>query len=257
MSEPTIIATGSPDWLEQARTIAGRQGFVLEQITEQDGYVAQLTDFHAALILVDGADPDWRYWCTTPKASPATRRIPVVLLSDDGATVQEARTSGADVTFAPDMLGTELEIVLRKHARVQDSATRDVLMHQCRLPLPPRCIEALEMFNAGEFYKQHDLFEAQWMEEEGPVRDLYRAILQVGVAYYQVQRGNKRGAQKMLLRSVQWLNLLPDFCQGVNIGALRRDAMRVREALEALPDDADLDQDFDHLLLKPVKWIRI
>ena len=86
------------------------------------------------------------------------------------------------------------------------------------------------------------------------MRDLYRAILQVGVAYYQVTRGNRRGALKMLLRAVQWLNVLPAICQGVDVARLRDDAARVRVALEALPPDADLSQ-FDRSLLGSVHLV--
>jgi len=57
------------------------------------------------------------------------------------------------------------------------------------------------------------------MATSGPVRELYRAILQVGIAYYQIERGNHRGALKMLLRSVQWLAMLPDRCQGIDVTA--------------------------------------
>jgi predicted metal-dependent hydrolase len=110
------------------------------------------------------------------------------------------------------------------YARVPDPALLDELDCQCDEPLPPRGVEGVAKFNAGEYYRQHDLFEAQWVETQGPVRDLYRAILQVGVAYYQIERGNYRGALKMLLRSVQWLAILPDVCQGVDVQQLRADS---------------------------------
>jgi hypothetical protein len=85
------------------------------------------------------------------------------------------------------------------------------------------------------------------------VRDLYRAILQVGVAYYQITRGNPRGALKMLLRSVQWIAILPDVCQGVDVKRLRDDSYGVRAALESMdPDDIAA---FDPRLLKPVQMV--
>ena len=91
------------------------------------------------------------------------------------------------------------------------------------------------------------------MAESGPVRDLYRAILQIGVAYYQVQRGNQRGALKMLLRSLQWLNLLPGVCRGVDIARLRADADAVRAELERVgPNGMD---DFDRSLLRGIRLI--
>ncbi|MFW5771789.1 MAG: DUF309 domain-containing protein, partial [Phototrophicaceae bacterium] len=64
---------------------------------------------------------------------------------------------------------------------------------------------------------------------------------------------NHRGARKMLLRSVQWLAVLPDECQGIDVRALREDSYRVRAELERLRED-EIDQ-FDRALLQPVKRI--
>jgi hypothetical protein len=75
------------------------------------------------------------------------------------------------------------------------------------------------------------------MQDDGPGRDLYRGILQVGIAYYQIEKGNYRGAVKMLLRVRQWLDPLPDVCRDVDVAKLRADVQRVHEALIALGPD--------------------
>lgn len=249
---PTIILIGLSDWKVQIETLLELPGFELVVYTTQDGYVSRLAADHAAMVIVDGSQPAWRFWVTTPKASPATRRIPVVVVADDPAAYEAALGAGADFALSPGKLADQLPGLIQNHARIQRSDERHHLIDQCAEPLPPRAQEAIQRFNAGEYYKQHDLFEAQWMEEEGPVRDLYRAVLQVGIAYYQVIRGNRRGAIKMLLRSFQWLNMLPDSCQGIHVAKLRADAIRVYEVLEAMPPDSDLS-DFDRGLLRPVE----
>ncbi|MCI0350288.1 MAG: DUF309 domain-containing protein [Acidobacteriales bacterium] len=111
----------------------------------------------------------------------------------------------------------------------------------------------MRKFNAGEYYKQHDLFEEQWMKTTGPVRDLYRAVLQVGIAYFQIERGNYRGALKMLQRSVQWLVVLPDVCQGINVKKLRDDSFRVRAELERLGETRFAE--FDKALIQGVALV--
>jgi hypothetical protein len=89
------------------------------------------------------------------------------------------------------------------------------------------------------------------MADQGPGRDLYRGILQVAIAYYQIERGNYRGATKMLLRVRQWLDPLPDVCRGVNIAQLREDAERVYTALTELgPDHIN---NLDRTLFRPVE----
>jgi len=252
MSKPVIVLTGASAWADVVtQRLAGAYRPIV--YTAREGYVARLADDNAALVLVDGDAEGWRFWVTTPKTSPATRRIPVILVSADAGIRGEAMTAGADAAYTPSELIGQLGAVLSEKARVVDSDAAEAMASQCAEPLPPEGREALAKFNAGEFYKQHDLFEALWMQEPGPVRDLYRAILQVGIAYYQITRGNARGALKMLLRSVQWLALLPDLCQGVDVAQLKADAARVRAELERLGPERIAE--FDKALLKPVRMV--
>lgn len=225
--------------------------YTLRHYQEKLNYITRLADDHAALILVDGTDPDWRFWTTTPKTSPATRRIPIILVTDEASQTETALLSGADLVLTSDQLLAQFSQLVRDYARVQTSEAIVQLECECQQPLPELARQGVEKFNQREFYKQHDLFEALWVETESPVRDLYRAILQVGVAYYQIIRGNYRGAHKMLLRSVQWLALLPDQCQGVDVAQLKADSYRVRAELERLGEDHI--SEFDQTLLKPVQ----
>ncbi len=101
----------------------------------------------------------------------------------------------------------------------------------CDLPLPPDAVKGLEYFNAGRYFEAHEELENAWRREKGPIRDLYRGILQVGVGYYHVQRGNYTGALKMFKRCRQWLDPLPDECCGVNVARLRHDYMQVEAEL--------------------------
>jgi predicted metal-dependent hydrolase len=247
-----VVITGSPDWIDEISAELRENGASVLHYTDEAGYVARLTDDRAALILVDGGDPRWRFWTTTPKTSNATRRVPIVVITDSPHQRDEALRSGANLVLAVGELLDQIPLLLTELARVPNPARLAELARQCGDPLPPEAVEAVRKFNAGEYYKQHDLFEALWMQEEGPVRELYRAVLQVGIGYFQITRGNGRGALKMLLRSVQWLAPLPDVCQGINVAQLRADAARVRAELERVGDN--LDQ-FDHSLLKPVQMV--
>ncbi len=249
MSLPTIVIAGDVPW--QAEIIEQLQAdYTIVHETERSGYVARLTDAHAALILVNAAASDWQFWTTAAKANNATRRIPVFVSAMSAAERKAALIAGADVALAPDELAAQISQLVAEYARVPDPEYLRALDCGCQDALPPLAVAGVEKFNAGEYYPQHDLFEEQWVNTEAPVRDLYRAILQVGVAYYQIERGNYRGALKMLLRSTQWLLVLPDECQGVNVQQLRADAARVRAELEMLSPDT-IDQ-FDRSLLKPV-----
>jgi predicted metal-dependent hydrolase len=214
-----------------------------------NGLIDVVVRVQPALIVLAHPTPAWQPYAQALKTNSATRRIPLLLIAEvDAATAQ---LHGADEVVTPRRWQTEAAALVEALARVPDPALLAELDCQCAEPLPPRAVEGIARFNAGEYYQQHDLFEAQWVEEAGPVRDLYRAILQVGVAYYQITRGNYRGALKMLHKSVQWLMLLPDVCQGVDVRQLREDSFRVRAELERLGPSRL--HEFDRGLLRPVQ----
>ncbi|MDQ7026844.1 MAG: DUF309 domain-containing protein [Anaerolineae bacterium] len=253
MDKPTIVMTGQPEWAAQVSEKLSADYTIVHQ-TQHDGYMNTLIESLAAMILVDGESLSWETWVSVPKASPATRRIPIILVTDDAQKRAIAPLSGADLAISQDELRHGLVKLVSDYARVRDPEIIKQLDCECQEVLPALAQEGVKMFNAGEYYKQHDLFEAQWMQTQSPVRDLYRAVLQVGVAYFQIQRGNYRGALKMLQRSVQWLVVLPDVCQGINIKKLREDSFRVRAELERLGENR-LDE-LDKSLIQAVELIQ-
>jgi hypothetical protein len=113
----------------------------------------------------------------------------------------------------------------------------------CQGPLPPDVIKGLELFNAGQYFEAHEELEKAWRAEKGPIRELYRGILQVGVGYYHIQRSNVRGALKMFRRCRQWLDRFPDECCGIDLKRLRQDYQRVERLLQEVApfDPSSLD----------------
>ncbi len=118
--------------------------------------------------------------------------------------------------------------------------------------LHPQAIMGLELFNAGKYFEAHEALETAWREEAGPVRELYRGILQVAVGYLHIQRGNYVGARKMFKRCRPWLEPFPDICQGINLGQLKRDYQAV-EALLVRLGPAGL-HNFDQSQFKPIVY---
>ncbi|MCB9461269.1 MAG: DUF309 domain-containing protein [Anaerolineaceae bacterium] len=250
--KPTIIITHQPEWADWLTEHVGA-AFDIQCVKQPGTYMATLIDSAAALVLVDGAADDWSQWTTIPKTSNATRRIPIALISDDAEARASSALKGADIAFAVAEFRQQIDHIVSDYARVMDVATQEQLDCECREPLPELARQGVARFNAGEYYKQHDLFEELWMQTSGPIRDLYRAILQVGIGYYQIERGNYRGALKMLQRSVQWLVLLPDQCQGIDVARLKRDSFAVRAELECLGEARFAD--FDHALIQKVHFV--
>lgn len=251
MQKATIVITGNPTWRE-AITTELQDSYIVHHQADFKAYMNMLIESWAALILVDSRDEKWAIWTSTPKSSPATRRIPIILVSDDAEIQENASLQGVDFAISSDELKNNLLKWVNEVARIPDPEMMKQLACDCQEALPELAQEGIRKFNAGEYYKQHDLFEEQWMATTSPVRDLYRAVLQVGIAYYQIEQGNYRGAVKMLQRSVQWLLILPDTCQGINIKKLREDSFRVRIELEHLGEARF--SEFDKSLIQGVEY---
>jgi predicted metal-dependent hydrolase len=102
----------------------------------------------------------------------------------------------------------------------------------CQGKLPPEALLGLELFNQGQFFEAHEALETAWRTETGPVRELYRGILQVGVGYLHIQRGNLAGALKLFGHCRHWLEPFADECCGVNLAKLRQDFTAVESYLQ-------------------------
>jgi hypothetical protein len=216
----------------------------------------QLADWQPALLLFDLNNDDipWPQWIASLKSSPATRRMPILCFGphQDVERMTKAKSAGADVVLARSRFTADLPNLLQQYAHIPDHTA---LQTACQEPLAESALRGLELFNKGEYFECHEELEDAWNEDRGPGRDLYRGVLQIGVAYLQIERGNYRGAIKMLLRVRQWLDPLPDVCRGINIAQLRTDAQTVHDTLLQLGPE-NISQ-FGRSLFKKVDYTTI
>lgn len=240
----SVGAPHSPDQLEQpGESLHGTEGKLFEQ----------MTIWQPALLLFDlnNQQIPWRRWMPILKSSPATRRLPILAFGPhaDKETMQAAKKLGANFVVGRSRFTSAMPDLLQKYARLPD---HDALAVSCAEPLAELAREGIALFNQGEYYKCHDALEEAWKQDKSPARELYRGILQAGIAYFQIQRGNYRGAMKMLLRLRQWLDPLPPVCRGVNIAKLRQNAAEVQAILTELgPERLDA---FDSAVIQPIEY---
>lgn len=202
-------------------------------ITETPEALVDAVDHHfPVLILVDLQAPgDWQLAITRCKRRPQSRQIPLYAFGShvDVATLQAARQAGADHTWARSKMMEMLGAVVDQHLRPPveyPSGWDDQLSDMARTGL-------LE-FNQGEYFEQHEHLELAWQAEKRPIREMYQGILQIGVAFLQIERGNWIGAIKMFRRGLPRLRTLPPVCQGVNIAALRSAAAAIHAEVTVL-----------------------
>jgi len=215
--------------------------------------IEMLTSLQPGLIIFDlnNSLVPWQSWIALIKSAPATRRIPVLCFGShrDVEAIQTAKSAGADAVVARSRFTSDLPELINKYAKLIDL---EALRDSCANPLADLAMKGLEEFNRGEYFEAHETLETAWNEDTTPGRELYRAVLQISVAYLQITRGNYAGAIKMFLRVRQWIDPLPNTCRGVNVAKLRADAYRVHQEIKELGPERLFS--FDYRLLRPVEY---
>lgn len=229
--------------LQTAEHLWGRGAALIEKITR----------VNPALIIFDLGNDNipWEDWINLITSAPATRRIPVIGFGPhvEVETFGIAKNVGATDVVSRSRFFSNLPGLVQKYTRIID---QDELKSSCREGLTPLAVRGIEEFNRGEYFEAHESLELAWKDDESVGRELYRAILQIAVAYYQIMRGNYKGAAKMFLRLRQWIDPLPDYCRGVNVSKLRQETNTVHETLLSLGPDRITE--FDTRLFKPVEY---
>ncbi|MCL4871354.1 MAG: DUF309 domain-containing protein [Anaerolineae bacterium] len=245
------------EWVEDSRRFGVAADGPLppgEQLRGRDGaFTDYLTRQQPALLLFDlhnQAIP-WRLWIAQLKSSPATRRLPILCFGShvDTEALKAAKAAGADGVVARSRFFSAMPELVQKYARQVDN---EGIAAACQQPLSELARKGLDLFNQGEYFLAHEELEHAWNEDQSAARELYRAILQIAVAYLQIQRGNYNGAIKMFLRVRQWLDPLPDICRGINLAQLKADAQAVEEALLTLGKEQI--HTFDSTLFRPIHY---
>jgi uncharacterized protein len=99
---------------------------------------------------------------------------------------------------------------------------------------PPLLLEGIAQFNAGKYWECHETLETIWRVEPDHIRYLYQGILQVGVGFYHLRRGNWRGAVNKLRSGLDYLEPSAPTCMGIDIALLRSEAGNILTQLETL-----------------------
>ena len=267
MSEVTIIQPPSPSPAEPNRApvvalvtdliFATRIADVIHQQGGEPVMVSSAAEFRQAierwpvLILIDvHALPaeQWHPEVQRAKNLPQSKSIPIYGFGShvDTAALKAARAAGCDHVWARSRFVEELPRLVAEHI------TPPLIYPEGWDDQPSAAfLEGVALFNAGQFYKQHDVFEAHWRDDSRPIRELYQGILQIGVAFHHIEEGNYRGAVKMLRRGLPRLRSLPPICQTLDVASLREQARAIHDEIVTLGPDRL--EEFDREKLRRIK----
>jgi CheY-like chemotaxis protein len=247
--KPTIVAV-VPNLMFSTRIEDAARTIQAEVVLAADAATftqALLNGARLALIDANTREVPWLDWVQAVKANPAISHIPVIAFGShtDVALREHSLAAGVDRYLARSNFVAGLPEIMA-------AAVREVTDDPCGESLPAGVVRGLEEFNTGRYFEQHETLELVWRAELRPVRNLYRGILQIGVACYQLERGNAAGAVKLIDRATRWLQPFRPTCQSVDVERLLADAKRLRN--EIVHAGFDNVAGLDRSLFPKVHW---
>jgi len=194
----------------------------------------------------------WRRWIQVLKTSAATRRIPVVVFGPhvDEDAFKLAASLGADDAYPRGKFNSSFTKIFSSYI---DSDVSSISIDGCDGELSPEAFEGARLHNLGDYFEAHEYFEQAWLAASDIEASLYRSMLQITVIHLHLQRGNYRGALKMLLRLQQWITPLPAHCLGVDVAILQEKTSQLES--ELLEIDEDEISSYWEDSFKPIRFL--
>ena len=92
----------------------------------------------------------------------------------------------------------------------------------------PALREGIRLFNGGEFFACHEVWEEEWRSARPPARLFLQALIHLAVAFHHRQQGNPAGEERQLGKGLKKLaGYLPEY-SGIDTGALYHACVRFR-----------------------------
>jgi predicted metal-dependent hydrolase len=98
--------------------------------------------------------------------------------------------------------------------------------------MDPLVARGIELFNRGEFFEAHEVWEEAWTPERDPRRLFLQSLIHVTVGAYHATRGNPDGAGRQLRKALRKMEAYLPAYEGVNLAQLREDTLRLLGAVE-------------------------
>jgi uncharacterized protein len=89
-------------------------------------------------------------------------------------------------------------------------------------PYDPRYLAGVVLFNAGDFFEAHEVWEDLWAENHGDERRFYQGLIQAAVGLCHFGNGNLRGAAKLYRSSRDYQSGLASPFRGLDLAEFWR-----------------------------------
>lgn len=77
------------------------------------------------------------------------------------------------------------------------------------------------LFNSGEFFKAHEVWEEIWLAADEPDKTFLQGLIQLAAAFHHYSRGNRAGTQSLVVAALEKLEKFPATYYAINLVVLR------------------------------------
>lgn len=99
--------------------------------------------------------------------------------------------------------------------------------------MDPLLARGVELFNRGEFFEAHEVWEEAWTPERDPRRLFLQSLIHVTVGAYHAMQGNPVGACRQLRKALRKIPPYLPAYEGVDTARLSEDTHRLLSAIES------------------------
>lgn len=100
--------------------------------------------------------------------------------------------------------------------------------------------EGIRLFNAQKYWECHEDLEHYWLEESGPVRNVYWAVIQVAASLIHFRDGNLVGATGLITKAKQKFERCGQFSLESEILETNLSWSELKSLVEKVPSTPEL-----------------
>lgn len=101
--------------------------------------------------------------------------------------------------------------------------------------------EGIRLFNAQKYWECHEELEDHWMEEPGPVRNVYWAVIQVAASMIHYRESNLIGARGLLYKAKQKFDRCEDLHVESELMIRNLSWTELKKMVREVPSEPELD----------------
>lgn len=97
--------------------------------------------------------------------------------------------------------------------------------------------EGIELFNSGEWFEAHEVWEDIWHHAGGEKKQFYQGLIQLAVTIEHIRRGNPRGVVQVFESATRKFTGLPEKYMGIDITSLVQHIAAMVEPIRKMPSE--------------------